>query len=235
MGQVYALHGSSVNVLDFREILEDANAFYVVMPHCNGGDLFEFISAVHEVPEKECKRIIREILLGVGTLHEHNLVHRDVKPENTMFHCDSSSGPGSPKVAKLIDFDTVVEYSPGSLSRRQFVGTPHYFAPEVLLGEILPQSDLWSIGIILYFLITGELPWTHLPELNDGTVGSAAAKRMHEVMRHELAALDWDDDPWPDFPQARDLCQKLLAWHVADRPASVQLVLDHVWLRHVVA
>eukprot|EP00812_Abedinium_dasypus_P000550 NODE_1064_length_1254_cov_225.091743.p1 GENE.NODE_1064_length_1254_cov_225.091743~~NODE_1064_length_1254_cov_225.091743.p1 ORF type:complete len:220 (+),score=54.23 NODE_1064_length_1254_cov_225.091743:3-662(+) len=217
--------------MGFKEILEDADWFYVVMPRCNGGELFKFLVNEVDVPEEECKRIMREILFAIGNLHEHNLLHRDVKPENILFNRDPSSEPDSPEVVKLIDFDTVTEHSPGSSRGRRFAGTPGYIAPEALLGKFVPQSDLWSVGVILHFLMTGKEPWTFIPPLDDGTVGSPGANQMHRAMRHELAALDWTIAPWPQFPLARDLCQKLLAWKVADRPATAQVALGHAWLR----
>lgn len=136
-----SLHGmgGSQHVLDIIEIVEGPSAFYVVMPKCNGGELFEFLATETEVPESECKRIIREILIAVGHLHKHNLVHRDIKPENIMFDVDLAQA--SPKTVKLIDFDTCLEWTPATPKSRRFVGTPGYIAPEALLGQISPQSD----------------------------------------------------------------------------------------------
>jgi len=228
MTQLSSLQGSqgSRHVLDINEILEDSQYFYVVMPKCDGGELFEFLVTETEVPEAECKRIIREILLAVGTLHNRGLVHRDVKPENIMF--DMCAQTKTPKTVKLIDFDTCAEWTPASPKSGKFVGTPGYIAPEALLGEITPKSDLWSIGVILYILMTGETPWSALASLEDGTVGSPGAKRMYNSLKEET--FEWDREPWPDFPMARDLCQRLIAFDTEDRPSSVQEVLEHPWL-----
>lgn len=228
MGQLYGLQGKGKDhVLDIHEIVEDELAFYVIMPKCNGGELFEFLVTETEVPEAECKRIIREILVAVGTLHESGLVHRDVKPENIMF--DQDLQLKTPKTVKLIDFDTCVEWTPASPKTQRFVGTPGYIAPEALLGEITPQSDLWSVGVILYILMTGETPWTSIVSLEDGMVGSPGARRMYQSLKEET--FEWDRDPWPDFPKARDLCQRLIAFNLEDRLSSVQEVLDHSWFR----
>jgi len=226
MSQVHKMRGSQ-HVLDINEILEDDQAFYVVMPKCNGGELFEFLVTETEVAECECKRIIREILIAVGHLHKGGLVHRDVKPENIMFDLIGNDTK-TPKTVKLIDFDTCVEWTPASPKSTRFVGTPGYIAPEALLGEVTPQSDLWSIGVILYILMTGETPWSSLVSLEDGTVGSPGARKMYDALKQEV--LEWEKEPWPDFPLARDLCQKLMAFNTEERTISVQDALSHPWL-----
>lgn len=226
MAQMHQMRGSQ-HVLDITEILEDALAFYVVMPKCNGGELFEFLVTETEVPESECKRIIREILTAVGHLHKVGLVHRDVKPENILFDLDRNCAK-TPKTVKLIDFDTCVEWTPTSPKSNRFVGTPGYIAPEALLGEITPQSDLWSIGVILFILMTGETPWTSIVSLEDGMVGSPGARKMYNALKKEV--VEWDRDPWPDFPLARELCQLLIAFNTEERACTVQEVLNHPWL-----
>lgn len=229
MDQVHQLRGSR-HVLDILEILEDRLAFYVVMPKCNGGELFEFLVTETEVPEAECKRIIWEIAVAVGHLHDGGLVHRDVKPENILFDTDPACAK-TPKTVKLIDFDTCVEWTPASPKSNRFVGTPGYIAPEALLGEITPQSDLWSIGVILYILMTGETPWTSIVSLEDGSVGSPSAKKMYDALKSEV--LDWSQEPWPSFPLACDLCQRLIAFRTDERLATVQELLSHPWLAEV--
>jgi len=227
MSQLHSIGGND-HVLDIIEIIETNSSFFVVMPKCNGGELFEFLTTETEVPEEECKRILREILTAVGHLHKNHLIHRDIKPENIMFDMDKSV-MRSPKSVKLIDFDTCAEWSPMTPKTRRFVGTPGYIAPEALLGELSPQSDLWSIGVILYILMTGEMPWSNVSSLEDGVVGSPAANQMYNALKCEV--LDWEQEPWPDFPLARDLCQKLLAFDTEARIGSVLEALAHPWLR----
>lgn len=220
---------SNQHVLDIIEIAEDKEAYYVVMPKCNGGQLLTFLTEEAEVPESECKRIAREILTAVGHLHAHNIVHRDVKPENIMFDSDNSAvEPSFGKTVKLLDYDTCVSWIPGSPKRRLFAGTPGYIAPESLLGDATPRSDLFSVGVILYILMTGVLPWSEIPDLEDGIVGSPGANRMYKGIAQEI--IDWDMEPWPAFPEARDLCQQLLAFEPEQRPSSVDQALTHPWL-----
>eukprot|EP00811_Abedinium_folium_P036194 NODE_8926_length_1459_cov_6.081832.p1 GENE.NODE_8926_length_1459_cov_6.081832~~NODE_8926_length_1459_cov_6.081832.p1 ORF type:complete len:349 (+),score=57.23 NODE_8926_length_1459_cov_6.081832:125-1048(+) len=235
MEKVSALDGISDHVLGIMEILEDAIAFYVVMPHCSGGDLFDFYLTEEELSVEECKRIIRGILSAVGDLHAINLVHRDIKLENLVGHNDSVSSPESPgpNVVKLIDFDTLVECRTGHARTKRVAGTPGYIAPEALLGEISPQSDLWAVGVILYALMTAEMPCggAHLLTIEDPTVGSDSVSRIRRSMQNELAMMDWCVYPWSEFPGACNLCQSLLAWRVEDRPATAEAALQHEWLR----
>eukprot|EP00927_Polykrikos_kofoidii_P055649 TRINITY_DN49863_c0_g1_i1.p1 TRINITY_DN49863_c0_g1~~TRINITY_DN49863_c0_g1_i1.p1 ORF type:complete len:518 (-),score=86.12 TRINITY_DN49863_c0_g1_i1:189-1742(-) len=227
MEQLQELNNSR-HVLGITEILEDNSNFYVVMPRCNGGELFTFLVTEAEVPEAECKRIIREILVAVGHLHNGGLIHRDIKPENILFDLDKTT-PESPKTVKLIDFDTCAEWTPETPKCKRFVGTPGYIAPEVLLGEASPQSDLWSVGVILYILMTGFTPWTQIETLEDGFVGSASSRRMYNSIKQ--ATTEWEADPWPAFPLARDLCQRLMAFRTDDRPLTAKDALSHEWLR----
>lgn len=223
------LRGMNKNnhVLDLVEILEDDTQYFIVMPKCDGGELYEFLVTAEEVPERECRRIIREVLNAVAHLHENDLIHRDIKPENILFDTNRADA-ASPKTLKLIDFDTVMDYVPNSPKTKKFVGTPGYIAPEVLLGEATKESDLWSVGVILYILMTGDSPWANTASLHDGTVGSPKAIKAYDDLKAEV--LDWDCDPWSSFPLARDLCKQLTSFNAKDR-GSVQDALNHPWLK----
>jgi len=225
------------HVLGLHDVLEDAESYYLVMERCSGGELFDFLQTETDVPERECKRIMREILLAVDHIHSRGLIHRDIKPENIMFH-DTTSDPSTPtplqekKTIKLIDFDTCTEYGDDSPRAKHIVGTIGYIAPEALKGDYSPASDLWSVGVIFYILMTGDLPFEeHLfaDDPSDTCIGSESMESMYQKLNG--AHIDFDCDPWSSFPQARDLCQSLLAFSPGDRSPSARAALSHPWLR----
>lgn len=221
----------SDHVLGMYGIWEDDKAYYVVMEKCHGGELFDFLLNETDVPERECKRIMREILKSVDHLHSQGLIHRDIKPENIMFK-DKTDEPNSPKTLKLIDFDTCQEHVPDSPKATKIVGTPGYIAPESFTGEYTPASDLWSVGVILYILMTGDMPYPDDVFGDDlGKNNQVGSQYMQDVYsKLKEYKVDFECPPWPDFPQARDLCQSLLAFDPSDRSPSARDALKHPWL-----
>jgi len=227
------------NVLSFEAVYEDDAMYYMVMDRCNAGELFSLLMTEDAIAERECKRIMREILLSVQHLHDEGLLHRDIKPENLLLHQDladptdpnSPGSPGSPKVIKLIDFDTSQSFGPTSPKSKSVVGTHGYIAPEAYKGEYTQASDLWSVGVIFYVLMTGDMPFENAlfdnVEECDNTVGRGI-EGMCEVLQNEK--IDWECPPWPDFPMARDLCQRLLAFEPEARSPTAKDALNHPWL-----
>jgi len=218
------------HVIQIDEILEDDRALYVIMPRCDGGTLTQFLlkrmQQQNPLLESECKRILRQVLIAVGHLHENNLIHQDIKPDNIMLDSDMSD-PAHPYTLKLIDFDTCVGWIPGKSKASTFTGTEGYIAPECLMGGSCPQSDLFSVGVLFYILFVGCQPWNPVT-LQDCAVGSPSAKKIYNSMK--AMTLEWDSTPWSTFHLACDACQKLLAFDPRARPWSARQVLSHRWL-----
>ena len=96
--------------------------------------------------------IVQQILQGVNYLHQNNVVHRDLKAENIVFCSEDDLK------LMIIDFGTAQKFVPGTLMTQPF-GTPNYMAPEVIKGCYTEQSDIWSIGVLVYVLLVGQMPF----------------------------------------------------------------------------
>ena len=233
------------HIVMIREVLEDDTAFYIIMEECNGGQLFDLLLRESAMSAKELKRIIREILTALEYLHDLGLIHRDIKPENIMLTEENGES-----VIKLIDFDTCDEIvsrrlslavTPSEKTNRKrstrIVGTLGYIAPESFNGEYSTASDLFSVGVIFYILMTGDMPFddsifhSSVPGCEKDEfeiVGSNQSKQVLNNLMH--ATVDWNISPWPQMPTARDLCQKLLAFDPEDRITTCREALSHPWL-----
>lgn len=189
---------------------------------------------------------MREILEALRHVHRHGMLHRDIKPDNMVLReVQSPTGPQW-RVA-LIDFDHALpDYLPGSPKRETFCGTLMFNAPETYLGFHSPVSDLYSVGVVLYLIMTGRRPYEdHLFDLDcaEQEARHAAAtpckvmRRVSvmdtmEVVHKRLVQtpVDWECDPWPSQPACRDFCKSLLNPDPLLRPASAQDALAINWL-----
>ena len=141
------------NIIKLYEFFEDACNFYLVTDYLTGGELLDFIIKNKIISEHETAKYIRQVLESISYLHSKNIVHRDIKLENLVFE---STEPES--LLKLIDFGTSVIRNPlHKMKSRK--GTLAYLAPEVFKGKYNEKCDIWSIGVIMYILLSGEMPF----------------------------------------------------------------------------
>lgn len=124
------------------------------MELCSGGELFDRLAAQpgSRMQEKTVRQLVIKMLRALHYLHEHGIIHRDLKLENFIFTNKKKNAD-----IKLIDFGYSRSYLEGE-KMTSLVGTSFYIAPEVVEGEYTKAADLWSFGTIIYMLVTGELP-----------------------------------------------------------------------------
>merc|ERR550534_1894556 len=166
------------NVVRMHEVLEDEKFFYVVMENVEGGALFDCLANDYQdgrVPQAAVREVMRDILCAVSHVHRHGMLHRDIKPDNIAMQAwpaEYLAGVGPSrrgrkwlpsKRAVLIDFDHADPAwngcrSPGGHNDEIF-GTLHFNAPEAFRGISTVQSDLFSVGAVLYLLVTGTFPF----------------------------------------------------------------------------
>jgi len=147
------------HVLKLYDVLETPDNLYLVLENVKGGELFDYITRKGRLDREEALRLFAQIVQGLEYCHLHSICHRDLKPENLLL-----DERGNIKIA---DFGMAQLMKEGLLNTS--CGSPHYASPEVIHGGQYDgkKSDVWSIGVILFALITGSLPFDddHLPTL----------------------------------------------------------------------
>lgn len=142
------------NVIDLYDVYEDQNGVHLILELCSGGELFDRIVAQERYMEVGAAAVIRQIAEGLAALHQANIVHRDLKPENCLFLNDREDSP-----LKIMDFglSSVEGYTDPVVG---LFGSIDYVSPEALLQDIITsKSDMWSLGVILYILLSGYPPF----------------------------------------------------------------------------
>ena len=138
------------NIVNYFETYEDEHYLRIVMEYVPGENLLKLISkkADKDFSESDICQILLVLLNTVQFLHLNNIIHRDLKPENILF-----SIIGDYKSMKIIDFGLSIEKKDNDKDR---VGTPYFMSPEMIEGKYYNQSDIWSIGVILFLMVTGN-------------------------------------------------------------------------------
>jgi serine/threonine protein kinase len=153
-------HPNSITVLDFGQT--EVGDHYLAMEFVSGKDLQQILSTEWPLSEERVIRIVSQILAALAEAHAAGVIHRDLKPENIMIE----QRRGDPDFVKVLDFGIAKIQDPAqgenaALTRAGFVcGTPEYMSPEQARGaELDARSDLYSVGVILYQLVAGALPF----------------------------------------------------------------------------
>eukprot|EP00466_Bigelowiella_natans_P014586 jgi/Bigna1/67348/fgenesh1_pg.3_\ len=211
------------NVINFYEAFEDSKYLYLSMELCKGGELFKKVEE-GKMSESRAAKIIGELLQGLKHIHDKNVAHCDLKPENFVFLTKGNDSP-----IKIIDFG-MAKPVPPHVYLTQFAGTPYYTAPEIIDGRYNTACDMWSMGVIMFLLLYGYPPF-HATAHKEG---SASTK---EILRKVLKGFKPEERPGYGafFPksikmsaEAKDLISKLLTKNTKER-YTVDEMIAHPW------
>ncbi|KAM4888318.1 serine/threonine-protein kinase SIK1 isoform 1-T2 [Thomomys bottae] len=148
------------HIIKLYQVMETKDMLYIVTEFAKNGEMFDYLTSNGHLSEKEARKTFWQILSAVEYCHAHHIVHRDLKTENLLLDGNMD--------IKLADFGFGNFYNPGE-PLSTWCGSPPYAAPEVFEGKEYegPQLDIWSLGVVLYVLVCGSLPFDgpNLPTL----------------------------------------------------------------------
>lgn len=200
------------NIIRLYDTFEDELYLHLVMELCTGGDVCERILERGFFTEAQAAALMKILLGAVNYLHLNNITHRDLKPENFLY-VDTNSDE-----VKICDFGMSVRNHRTRM--KSIAGTPYYLAPEVLKGNYTKACDVWSLGVFMYFILTGKHPF------KGQTMESIYDKASKGVPDIDLSKIDNASDA------AKDLLRKMLTVQPTKRINLLEAI-NHKWLSTV--
>jgi len=205
------------NIVNFKEVFDHPDGFYVVLELISGGELFDRVIELRRFTEKDAAQTMIQAFHAIEHMHDGGLVHRDIKPENLLLSDKSNSA-----TIKLADFGFAATCA-GPTALSDLLGTPEYMAPELVAlrdveGGYGKPVDIWALGVVLYILLSGIHPF----QIED-----------EEQMLNNIQAgkFKWLGRNWDKVSEeAKDLITKMLDPSPKSRP-NVKECLAHPWFK----
>ncbi|XP_037704796.1 serine/threonine-protein kinase 17B [Choloepus didactylus] len=212
---VLELAKSCPRVINLHEVYENTSEIILILEYAAGGEIFNLClpELAEMVSENDIIRLIKQILEGIYYLHQNNIVHLDLKPQNILLSSICPLGD-----IKIVDFGMSRKIG-NACELREIMGTPEYLAPEILnYDPITTATDMWNIGIITYMLLTHTSPF--VGEDNQET-----------YLNISQVNVDYSEETFSSVSQlATDFIQGLLVKNPEKRPTA-EICLSHSWLQ----
>uniref|UniRef100_A0A0K2T7R0 MAP/microtubule affinity-regulating kinase 3 n=1 Tax=Lepeophtheirus salmonis TaxID=72036 RepID=A0A0K2T7R0_LEPSM len=194
------------NIVKLFQVIETEKTLYLVMEYASGGEVFDYLVLHGRMKEKEARAKFRQIVSAVQYCHQKKIIHRDLKAENLLLDSEMN--------IKIADFGFSNEFIPGN-KLDTFCGSPPYAAPELFQGKKYdgPEVDVWSLGVILYTLVSGSLPFD----------GSTLRELRERVLRGKYRI------PFYMSTDCENLLKKFLVLNPVRR-ASLETIMRDKWM-----
>lgn len=212
---VLVLAKSSPRIVTLHQLYETASEVILVLELAGGGELQRVIDEEESLQEDVVRQYMRNILRGLHYLHTHNIAHLDLKPQNLLL-----MGKHPKSDVKLCDFG-ISRIILSNIEVREVLGTPDYVAPEILQYEpISLATDMWSVGVLVYVLLTGHSPF-------------GGDTKQETFLNISQGQVDFPEDLFNNVStQAIDFITHLLIVDPSSR-MTVEDALQHQWLSGV--
>lgn len=196
------------NVVELIDILKDHDYFYILFELAAQGELFQYIVDRCRLSEGLSKKLLLQILDGLEYVHSLDICHRDLKPENILLDGKDNIKLSDFGLSKVLPVDHLTSTPCGS---------PCYASPECISGKAYDAivSDIWSLGVILYAMVTGKLPWT---------------QKNQKLLFNQIKNGDYTV-PQNLSPEVRDLIKRMMCTDSKKR-ITIQEIREHAWLQN---
>uniref|UniRef100_A0A0G4I6M8 non-specific serine/threonine protein kinase n=1 Tax=Chromera velia CCMP2878 TaxID=1169474 RepID=A0A0G4I6M8_9ALVE len=200
------------NIAKLFEVYEDEKAVHLVMELCTGKELYDRLASRKKYSEADAAKVTSQMLSAINYCHNHRICHRDLKLENWVYANASENAP-----LKLIDFGFSRIFNPG-VPMTAMHGTVYYVSPEVLEGCYNEECDIWSIGVIVYMLLSGSPPFN----------GSSDHEILTKIRKGEFS---FEGPRWEGISEtAKDFIRTLLKPVPEERPKAEEAA-KHRWIQ----